>query len=295
MLQKFFSCFKQGVYCNFFFQKYITKNLPLASNKYIETFNNKVTKHLESYLKYSKKEIADSTYFEFGAGWDLLAPIGFSCNNFKNLHCIDVRKLIFSELINNTISLAKIHEKKLDISVPKNIPLINHKNLEMVLKQFFRICYKAPCDARQTYLTDNSVDLIVSNVTFEHIPKNIIPDILAECYRILNKGGIASFVIDYQDHWSYFDKSLSVYNFLIFSENEWAKYNPSLHYQNRLRHKDYLDLIKMTDFKVLEVQPVEPSDEDYKKIRELQIHPGFINDYALEELAIKSAHIILTK
>lgn len=295
MLQKFFSRYKQGIYLNFFFQKYITKNLPISSNHFIETFNNKVTKHFEIYSKYTTKEIADSTYYEFGAGWDLLAPIGFSCKNFKTLHCIDVRKMIFPELINNTVKLIKTFENNLNLKVPSNIPTISRKNIETILKDFFRIFYKAPCDARETKLPENSVDLIISNVTFEHIRKNIILDILAECFRILNKGGIASFIIDYQDHWSYFDKSISVYNFLIFSENDWSKYNPALHYQNRLRHKDYIDLIKMTGFKILEVSTQEPSNEDLIKIRDLQLHPDFAENNEMKDLAIKSSHIVLSK
>ncbi len=84
--------------------------------------------------------------------------------------------------------------------------------------------------------------------------------ILTECYRILSKNGIISFKIDYGDHYSYFDSKISVYNYLKYGKQEWGKYNCSLHYQNRLRHKDYKRFLENAGFQILQEEKFFPQD-----------------------------------
>ena len=74
----------------------------------------------------------------------------------------------------------------------------------------YKLNYIAPKDTRETGFNENYFDFISSTVTLEHIPKKNILLILKECYRILNRGGILSMIIDYQDHWSYFDKKINL-------------------------------------------------------------------------------------
>ena len=86
----------------------------------------------------------------------------------------------------------------------------------------------------------------------EHIPKISINKILKEQYRILKKGGIISAKIDYSDHYAHTDKSISQLKFLKYTGRQWRKYNHKNHYQNRLRHYEYLDIFKKIGFKLIE-------------------------------------------
>jgi len=133
-----------------------------------------------------------------------------------------------------------------------------------------------------------------STNTLEHIPKKDILLILKESYRILNKGGILSVIIDYEDHWSFRDKNISVYNFLKYSSSEWKRYNPSLHYQNRMRHSDYLSLISQTDFKIVKNLPRYPNEIDKKTLKTLDIAEEY-KKYDLDDLSIKGSEIVLMK
>ena len=49
--------------------------------------------------------------------------------------------------------------------------------------------------------------------------------------------------IDYGDHFSHTDDSISSLNFLQYSTNEWSRYGDSKFiYMNRLRHDDFEDI-----------------------------------------------------
>ena len=129
----------------------------------------------------------------------------------------------------------------------------------------------------------------------EHIPQIHIKDILTECHRILKTGGIMSNAIDYRDHWSFFDNNISVYNYLQFSEKKWKRYNPSIMYQNRMRHKEYLEIIKQAGFEIVKEKIDCPDDKEFNKLKELSLNPHFKDNFSLRELSIKSSEIVLRK
>src|SRR6476619_3422483 len=81
------------------------------------------------------------------------------------------------------------------------------------LEERFGIRYLAPCDARGTGLPAESIDFVSSTDTCEHIPGTELAEIFRECHRLLRPGGAFSCRIDLQDHYAYFDRSLSKYNF----------------------------------------------------------------------------------
>ena len=128
----------------------------------------------------------------------------------------------------------------------------------------------------------------------EHVPKNEIPSILKECYRLLKKGGILSLLIDYKDHYSYFDSNISIYNFLQFSDMKWRKYNHSQEYQNRLRHVDYYNFINDTAFDMVKINTIQANTTDLEAISMLHIDKQFSNK-SPKELGIKLGHFVLHK
>jgi len=187
-----FSVIPRGERLNFLFQKHITKILPANDKRFIERLAV-AKEHFDTFTKYGRSaDTQNVVYYEFGAGWDLINPIGLSLLGIQTLHCIDIRKLVFPELLNDTISkLRRLKDKiPFDYSLPERIPLITVSNFRDILMEYFRIDYTAPADARCTNFQESAVDLIGSNSTLEHIPKDDIIKIVQECYQILKKGGI---------------------------------------------------------------------------------------------------------
>lgn len=296
-LQGLLSLMPRGERLNFLLQKYVTKTLPRDDASFVKEFA--VAKEFfGTFTKYAQHTSTESaSYYEFGAGQDLINPIGLSLLGMPKLYCIDIRELVCPQLLNDAVSrLYKLRAKiPFDYSLPGNMPSFTVLNYKDVLADYFRIFYEAPVDARHTAFQESMIDFCASNVTFEHISKHDIGEVLSECHRIVQKGGIMSCIIDYKDHWSYFDRSISIYNFLKYSPLQWRKYNPPLHYQNRLRHKDYLDIISQTSFEVLEVNPLMPSDREMDLLKKLHIDAWFHDKYTIEELSIKGSQIVLRK
>lgn len=291
--QKILSKISQGEKINFLFQRYIFKSLPLSDEQFLEKVNTAyflITKFKE----HSNISHSDIKYYEFGAGWDLITPIAMGLSGF-NVNCIDIRYLISNGLITNTINRYEKFRKQIPLDYKISLDNILQKKIKIRdLKNILNINYIAPLDAKNTEFESDSYDFISSSATFEHIPEQDLLPILQECYRILKTGGILALITDYKDHWSYFDNRLSVYNFLTYSPEKWKKYNPSLMYQNRLRHKDYIEIIRKTNFSIAEEIPTLPSVELFEEIKKLDINESY-RKYTLEELSIVGSIIILKK
>jgi SAM-dependent methyltransferase len=126
------------------------------------------------------------------------------------------------------------------------------------LETRFGIRYLAPCDARATALPESSVDFVTSTSTLEHIPAEDLVRLLAECRRLLRPDGAFSSRIDLSDHFTHFDRSLSPYNFLRYSDRAWRLANSSLLHQNRLRRPDYIGAFEAAGFEVVAEKPWRP-------------------------------------
>lgn len=296
-LQKLFSSLPQGERINYLFQKHVTHSLPINETDFSEKIET-VKRHFSYFEKYSREsDPGKCSYYEFGSGYDLLIPIGIRLLGFNDLTCIDIRELVFPELINDTIKRIKLSDEKfgVDDETLSNVPLLTGSNFREVLREHFNINYIAPLDARKTGIESNSIDFILSNATMEHIPQIHLPDIMKECHRILKPGGIMSNAIDYRDHWSFFDPTISVFNYLQFNDKEWNRLNPSIMYQNRMRHKDHMEIITECGFEVLEEIPDYPDQSEINQLKELVLNAHFKDNYTLEDLSIKSCMLVLRK
>ena len=97
-----------------------------------------------------------------------------------------------------------------------------------------------------------------------------------------------SHFIDMSDHFSHFDPSITIYNFLKFSSKTWGILDNSIQPQNRLRHRDYLEMYHQADMPVSHEEIRDGSPEELEKVK---VHPEFSN-YSKSELAISHSYII---
>jgi SAM-dependent methyltransferase len=287
-IQAAFSRVPHGARLNLLLQR-ATGGLPLSDAK-VQVSLELCVHHRTMLELYGATPIDSAEFFEFGAGWDMHVPLLLSGLGVGSQTVIDIRRLISPQL---TVQMA---ERLHFIDPPPerwNPPLTTPREVDDLLAAN-RIRYLAPLDARATGFPDASKDYITSTNTLEHIPPDDIAAILSECHRILRPDGLLSFQIDYRDHYSYFDPSITVYHFLQFPERSWRWINSSLHYQNRLRHRDHLALIERAGLEVVHEQLEPGTEADLDVLEQMPVDPAF-SGYTREELAIRGSRLVLRK
>jgi len=100
-----------------------------------------------------------------------------------------------------------------------------------------------------------------------------------------------SMFVDYQDHYSYADSSISVYNFLQYEAREWVRWSPSLQFQNRLRHADYLAMYQDAGFDIVQDEPTAGSAEDVRLVGALPLASRF---QTADELGLATRNSLVT-
>lgn len=253
----------------YFLQKYVTRRSKIG--------NLCISPIWDAHKKYLKQYSSTENIFEFGAGKSL-AQNFFLSDIVTNQLVVDLNPMLDFELVNNVRN-----------QISKIVTLKSHCEINSLVElTSYGIEYKAPYDASKTDLTDKSLSACISTNTLEHIPKESITAIFSELYRTLKDDGIVSAKIDYSDHYSHTDKSISLLNYLRFDKETWKKYNHNCHYQNRLRHYDYVDLFKGCGFVVIEEELSYAEDN---------IPPELLEAFKGEDetWCATSSHIVLKK
>lgn len=205
-------------------------------------------------------------FFEVGTGRVPLVPLAYWLMGAESTVSIDLNPYLKEELIAENLHYISENEGEF-----LNLfgSLINKKRLNSLLNfvnksnfsaaDFLDLCrinYIAPGDAADTHLPDQSIDFYTSYTVFEHIPIDVLRNILKEGNRILKENGLFVHKIDYSDHFSHTDTSISAINFLQYSDDEWQKYaGNKFMYMNRLRHDDFIILLESVGHHIRESQP----------------------------------------
>ena len=131
------------------------------------------------------------------------------------------------------------------------------------------------------------MDLIISNNTLEHIYPDVLIPILEEFIRLIKSGGVQSHFIDMSDHFAHFDKSISIYNFLKFSNRQWKVIDNKIQPQNRLRYDDYIEIYGKIG---MPVSKTKFRAGDSESLKSFNISKEF-EKYSIERLAISHCYI----
>jgi SAM-dependent methyltransferase len=244
--------------------------------------------------------IENATVLEIGSGWQAIIPVLFSLSGAARVYLTDVNRLCVPGSFQAALESVRKHKRnilsRLEIS-GRTFDEALAWNPATPLEEGFarlRLIYLAPCDCRSLPLQDGSLDAVISRAVLEHIPPAVIATILAESYRLLRHRGAACHIIDNSDHWQHQDKNISKINFLKFSDSRfhWTCLN-SLNYQNRLRHPEYIAMLRRAGFKVIrEDRQVDAGA--LKALEVLALAPRF-REFTPEDLAAVSSSVLAQK
>lgn len=256
-VQKTISYLPYKTKINYFFQKHVTKGV-LLTDDYFELKVINAQEHLDFFNKYSADGFEGKTTLELGTGWYPIVPITLFLNGFENVISLDYSSSTTKETMIATLDrFMEWEEDELLEEYVKFVDEDRWAQLEDVFKRSESLSLEEICaalsiklivtDARSTNFKTGSIDFISSDNTFEHINPSELKDILKEFKRIIAPKGVMSHFIDLSDHFSYFDPSITIYNFLQYSKTKWAILDNSIQPQNRLRWKDYQQMYQSID------------------------------------------------
>ena len=165
------------------------------------------------------------------------------------------------------------------------------ENIDADLMRYYRINSRSPDDARDTKLPAGSIDFVCSTSTLEHICRDDIVAVLAECQRICSRAALMSFIIDYHDHYASADPSITRFNFYRYPQSTWAWFNPPNHFQNRMRHCDYEQLFDNCGLAAREKRSIIPPHSE-RSLHDVPLSAEF-SRYSLEDLAALNGFFLL--
>jgi len=250
IVQKAISFLPYSQQLNYLFQKYVTKGVHLSDDYFSDRLLH-AKEHIAAYQQ-QVGSIGGKTTLELGTGWYPVVPIALFLSGANRIYTIDISRLSHAGHLTTTIrrflEYADSGQLKNYVqALPDRLTVLreiaangDQLSFETMLDQL-KMHYLVQ-DARHLSLPDASVDLVHSNNTFEHVYPAILKALLLEFKRIAVPGGVLSHFIDMSDHFAHFDRTITIYNYLRFSDRAWAWIDNSIQPQNRFRLSEYQKL-----------------------------------------------------
>lgn len=282
----------KGREINHLLQRKLTGSLP-GDDEYFRLKARKAGWHFGALERHVTRANGRVRLFEFGAGWDLVGPLIYYALGVDEQVVIDLAVNLKLDLVECSIRQYALLRSELETALGRPLRSLGDAVVRSTqeLDDRFGIRYIAPCDASDTGLPSDSVDFVSSTGVLQHVPEQQLRPILEECRRLLRPSGVLSCHIDMQDGFAEFDHTLSQYNFLKFSDRTWALVNSPFYYQNRLRARDYVALVKGAGFDVVEREDHWPSAEQVAQLRKLRL-ASRLRTYSIEEVAVIQMSVV---
>ncbi len=205
-------------------------NIELTINNY---------ERIKSAIEKLGVSIEGSSILEIGSGWFPTIAILLVRDGAKNITTSDLN-----------VHMDDITFRELASHLKERFP---DDNFIQDLTDFasLPIEYLAPFCASD--LSDKSLDIIISNMVLEHIPKTDMYNLFSSLRPKSSDNGIMVHLVDHSDHFEHYDKSLSRINFLTWNEEKHALINYLIRDgENRMRHNEYHRLFMDAGYEIVD-------------------------------------------
>jgi SAM-dependent methyltransferase len=213
------------------------------------------------FIDRQEQRVEAKTFLEIGTGRRLNLPIALWLLGASRIVTVDLNPYLKAELVFEDIAYMKAHRNEIEKLFEKaQRPVFAERFHQLIRVQdhlpdllaMTNIQYLAPVDATRLDLEPQSIDYHVSYATLEHIPPKSLARILQEGKRLLRQGGLFVHFVDFSDHFSHSDHSISAANFLQFSDKAWERWAGNRYmYHNRLRVDDFVDLFGTANLRIV--------------------------------------------
>ena len=207
-------------------------------------------------------DIKDKTVLEVGTGRMVDLPTAMWLCGAGRIFTVDLNPYLSSELISEGRAFMRRNPEKVRALFPRREDSVFRERLKLLLGtdvadedllSAMNIEYMSPADASRLPIADGTIDLHVSHTVLEHIPEEILTEILTEARRVMRPGGLLIHNVDPSDHFAHDDPAITKVNFLSFTDAEWNKWaGNQFMYHNRLRASDYVRIFAKAGVRTIE-------------------------------------------
>ena len=296
-LQRAISWLPNPHFWNGLLQATITKSASLSRS----TFESKVAechRHLQAFWSFQSLK-SDFAAYELGPGWFPIIPIGLYLCGAREIWTVDIADLLRPSAVRKVAGYYS--ECAEDGLLETILPAFRWERIK-TLQNLMPFTWSEPPatflarfnfhavigPAQATPIPSGVVHLLFSSGVLEYIQPPVLRDILVEARRTAAPGAVISHRLNLADQFSYFDRSITPFNFLRYTARQWRWLDSPLTSQNRLRLSDYRALFRETGFEILREESVMGSADDLARIK---LAPEF-QHYKHEDLLV--LHSFLT-
>jgi SAM-dependent methyltransferase len=148
--------------------------------------------------------------------------------------------------------------------------------------------YIMDADGSMAGLEAESYAVVVSLAVLEHVRAEILPQVIAETYRLLRPGGYAVHTVDLTDHYFYLDSTMPPKNYLRFSPATWERWLSSrVMYINRVQRPEWDAIFKRANFEIVDCEITR------EPIGDITVHPSY--GLSFDDAQTMELHYILRR
>ena len=255
--------------------------------------------HIECGLRLARsiqayRRLPGATVLEVGTGQRMDVPIVLWLLGADRLVCVDLHPNIVPERLRYHLDYYRSQRTWLAETLAASaadgsaesaerldaLLALRARSAKALVERVLALCnisYLAPADAVDLDLPERTFDVHCSNHVLEHLSEAALRGLLGAAARLLKPSGLCVHLIDLEDHFAKFDKTISAANFLQFDEAAWSRYaGNEFMYTNRLRLPTYRRIFAECGFDVLGLETaVDPRSLELLKSGQLRVAEPF--------------------
>jgi hypothetical protein len=197
--------------------------------------------------------VTGKRFVELGTGWSGSSPLVLLSLGAESVASYDLFRHLEKARLERALALFDCLEPLTSRAFPFQVDLrsvadrCSKQRIDLERFQYF-----APHDARATDLPSDSVDVYYSSAVLEHVRHDILPQIHAETYRILKRGGTFYHYVQPTMHAVQVDPKATGIDYLCCSDMQWKLFlENDVAHENRLRHIDHVRLLEAAGFEIV--------------------------------------------
>jgi hypothetical protein len=263
---------------NAFLQRHVTKGLKLRQHGEFEGKLVKCRRHLERYQEFSLSPKRDFSVVEIGTGWFPIIPIGLYLCGAREIWTFDIVRLVSASTLAQVVNCFQIANDSGELA--QLLPLASSERIGRLLEigSIVKNTPPAEClellnihaivgDVRSSGLAEGSTDLIFSNGVLEHISPAPLRELFAEFRRLASRDSVMCHYIGIADQFASFDRSITPFNYMRYTNRAWRWLDNPIIPQNRLKVSDYRRAYVEAGFEIVDVEDIEGAEGDLDSIR----------------------------